>query len=153
MLFARFMVIYGHKFKSSFETEQELNIAKREWAQSLTPYTEDVLQHALELAKQHYSWMPSIAEFLQLIQQVQTRFGLPNVNDALIEACAHAKAPLTHHWSHAVVYHAGKAIGWYELASYHKTNLEPLFQRHYQDLCEQVLAGVDMPMPVVSESS
>ena len=43
-------------------------IAKREWSTSIGSYDEDVLVAALEMAKQTYSWMPSIAEFLQLIE-------------------------------------------------------------------------------------
>ena len=35
MLFARFMVIYGHKFKSAFNSPKELVIAKREWSTSI----------------------------------------------------------------------------------------------------------------------
>ena len=66
MLFARFMVIYGHKFKSIYNSAEELIIAKREWATSIQNYTEDVLVAALERAKVTYSWMPSIAEFVQL---------------------------------------------------------------------------------------
>jgi hypothetical protein len=42
MLFARFMTIYGHKFKSAFDDDKEIIIAKREWALSLAGYEEDV---------------------------------------------------------------------------------------------------------------
>ncbi len=69
MLFARFMTIYGHKFKSAFDDDKEIIIAKREWALSLAGYEEDVLVLALEQTKRQYSWMPSIAEFLQLMDQ------------------------------------------------------------------------------------
>ena len=147
MLFARFMVIYGHKFKSAFNSPKELVIAKREWATSIGSYDEDVLVAALELAKQNYSWMPSIAEFLQLIEKCQQRFGLPAADAAYVEACRYASEPLKHKWSHAAVYHAGKKVGWFELRSLQQQQMAPRFNSIYKTLCERVLAGEVLTMP------
>ncbi len=147
MLFARFMAIYGHKFKSSFETANELAIAKREWALSIAPYDEDVLAMAMEMAKQNYSWMPSIAEFLQLIEKCQLSFGLPAAEQAYEEACRYADQPSEHAWSHAVVYHAGKQTGWFELRSLATEQSWPRFQQEYKRLCDKVLAGQVLTMP------
>ena len=147
MLFARFMAIYGHKFKSTFETANELAIAKREWALSIAPYEEDVLAMATEMAKQTYSWMPSIAEFLQLIEKCQMSFGLPAAEQAYEEACRYADQPTEHPWSHAVVYHAGKQTGWFELRSLAAEQIWPRFRHHYKVLCDKVLAGQVLTMP------
>lgn len=147
MLFARFMAIYGHKFKSTFETANELAIAKREWALSIAPYDEDVLAMATEMAKQTYSWMPSIAEFLQLIEKCQLSFGLPAAEQAYEEACRYADQPLQHEWSHAVVYHAGKQTGWFELRSLSQEQIWPRFRQQYQVFCDKVLAGQVLTMP------
>ena len=147
MLFARFMVIYGHKFKSAFNSPKELVIAKREWATSIGNYDEDVLVAALELAKQTYSWMPSIAEFLQLIEKCQQGFGLPAGEQAYAEACRYASEPLKHAWSHAAVYHAGKKCGWFELRSHSQQQMAPRFKSVYKDLCDRVLAGEILIMP------
>ena len=147
MLFARFMVIYGHKFKSSFETDQELSIAKREWARSIAAYDEDVLLVAIEEAKQRYSWMPSIAEFLQLLDTCQHQFGLPSCMEAYTEACMFADKVLAHHWQHAIVYHAGKKTGWYELRTCEREQIYALFADNYRSLCQRILAGETLPMP------
>jgi hypothetical protein len=147
MLFARFMTIYGHKFKSTFESEQEIVIAKREWATSLQGYGEDVLVLAIERAKREYNWMPTIAEFLQLLQQCQQAFGLPDAESAYVEACRHADSPSNHGWSHAAVYHAGRMTGWYELRQGEQKRLRPRYQANYQGLCERVLRGEQLAMP------
>ncbi len=147
MLFARFMVIYGHKFKSAFSSPKELVIAKREWATSIGFYEEDVLVAALELAKQTYSWMPSIAEFIQLIEKCQQGFGLPASDQAYAEACRYAGDPLKHAWSHAAVYHAGKKCGWFELRSHSQQQMAPRYKAIYKELCDKVLAGEVLIMP------
>jgi len=144
MLFARFMTIYGHKFKSAFDDDKEIIIAKREWALSLAGYEEDVLVLAIEQAKRQYSWMPSIAEFLQLMDQCQQSFGLVPVEQAYAEACRHATAPSQHPWSHAAVYHAGRATGWFELKSLPRKATQWQFNQHYKALCQRVLAGENL---------
>ena len=141
MLFARFMTIYGHKFKSAFDDDKEIIIAKREWALSLAGYEEDVLVLAIEQAKRQYSWMPSIAEFLALMDECQQSFGLPPQEQAYSEACRHATAPRQHGWSHAAVYHAGRATGWFELKSLSRQATQARFNHHYKILCQRVLAG------------
>ncbi|MDP6968503.1 MAG: replication protein P [Gammaproteobacteria bacterium] len=148
MLFARFMVIYGHKFKSAFNSPKELVIAKREWSTSIGSYDEDVLVAALEMAKQTYSWMPSIAEFLQLLEKCQQSFGLPVAEQAYAEACRYASEPLRHPWSHAAVYHAGKQTGWFELRTLTQKQMWPSFRHVYKALCDRVLAGEELVMPV-----
>ncbi|MFC6669407.1 hypothetical protein [Marinobacterium aestuariivivens] len=69
MLFARFMAIYGHKFKSCFETQDEIRIAKREWALSLRGYGEAELVAAIDHCKEQLAWMPTISEFLKILQE------------------------------------------------------------------------------------
>jgi hypothetical protein len=146
MLFARFMVIYGHKFKSAFNSPKELVIAKREWSTSIGSYDEDVLVAALELAKQTYSWVPSIAEFLQLLEKCQQSFGLPTAEEAYTEACRYASEPSQHAWSHAAVYHAGKQAGWFELRTATQQQIWPHFRTLYKALCDRVLAGEQLPI-------
>ena len=146
-VFVRFMAIYGHKFKSTFETTDEIALVKREWAISLQPYDEDVVMAAIELTKQNYSWPPAIAEFLQLIEKCQISFGLPAAEQAYEEACRYADQALEHDWSHAVVYHAGKQTGWFELRSLSTEQIWPRFQQQYKILCDKVLAGQVLTMP------
>jgi hypothetical protein len=147
------MAIYGHKFKSSFESGAEINIAKREWAMSLTSYSEKELVAAVSLCKETLSWAPSISEFLQILQNLNNAFGIPDIRMAYKEACFNAQHPTKHQWSHPVVYHAGKATGWFELRSEQERYVLPNFNYHYDVICRRFRQGeiLDQPLPVAIE--
>lgn len=147
MIFARFMAIYGHKFKSCFETQDEIRIAKREWALSLQGYREPELVAAVDLCKQQYAWMPTIAEFLQVLRELTGDSGLPSVQQAYQEAGRYADAPSQHHWSHPAVYHAGKLTGWFRLRTETDLRVMPDFRQQYERVCQRVRAGETLEVP------
>jgi len=149
MIFARFMAIYGHKFKSCFETENEIRIAKREWALSLRGYGERELVMAIDHCKAQLAWMPTISEFLDILRSRTGDFGLPSVRMAYEEACRFALAPSHHHWSHPAVYQAGRATGWFEIRSEPERQVYPLFSYNYDLLCRRVREGEALEEPVV----
>ncbi len=150
MLFARFMTIYGHKFKSAFDSEEEIIVAKREWALSLGKYAEAELVAAVNLCKEKFAWMPSIAEFISVLHEVNDNLGLPPVEQAYEEACLHAQSPRQHQWSHPVVYFAGRSSDWFRIRTEDKQNIFPTFEHHYRLLCQRFAAGerFDVPAPV-----
>ena len=148
MIFARFMAIYGHKFKSCFETEDELRIAKREWALSLKGYNESELVAAVNRCKETLAWMPTISEFLALLREISGDHGLPGVRDAYTEACMHAEHPLKHQWSHPAVYYAGRETGWFRLRSEEERQVLPVFSYQYEVLCRRVREGESLQQPV-----
>ena len=148
MVFTRFMAIYGHKFKSSFETETEMRIAKREWAMSLGDFSENELVAAVSIAKETMAWAPSIAEFLTILQQLNDAFGLPDVRHAYREACFNAQSPTSHAWSHNVVYQAGRETGWFELRSEEEKVTFPRFNYHYEIMCRRFRKGEILEQPV-----
>lgn len=148
MVFTRFMAIYGHKFKSSFETEAEMRIAKREWAMSLGQYSENELVAAVNICKETLAWAPSIAEFIAILQGLNSAFGLPDVRAAYKEACFYADRPSRHDWSHQVVYQAGKETGWFELRSTIEKASFSLFSYHYEIMCRRFRQGDLMEAPV-----
>lgn len=153
MVFARFMAIYGHKFKSAFETEQEIMLAKREWAMSIQRYSENELVAAVNRCKAELAWMPSISEFLKLLNEVGGDHGLPSAFAAYQEACQSAEHPLQHSWSHPAIYFAGRETGWFELRSESESEIFPRFSYHYDLLCRRVREGerLDIPNPIAIE--
>jgi len=153
MVFTRFMAIYGHKFKSSFETEAEMRIAKREWAMSLANYSENELVAAVSVSKETMAWAPSIAEFLEILRNLNDAFGLPGVRAAYQEASFYAQTPSSHQWSHSVIYHAGRATGWFELRSEPEKQTFPLFNYHFEIMCQRFRQGevLDQPVSVAIE--
>lgn len=148
MIFTRFMAIYGHKFKSCFETEDEIRIAKREWALSLRGYGERELVAAVNRCKETLAWMPTISEFLAILRDIGGDFGLPGTRDAYTEACLHAEHPQAHRWSHPAVYLAGRNTGWFELRSEDEAQVLPRFSYQYEVLCRRVRQGETLEIPV-----
>lgn len=148
MIFTRFMAIYGHKFKSSFNSEDEMNIAKREWALSLNNYSEAELVAAVDYCKEYYVWMPSIAEFLVVLDKLTQVYGLPHPNVAYEEACLHSQEPSQHQWSHLAVYYAGKHTGWFKIRSEDEASVFEIFKYNYEQLCQRVRAGESLSLPV-----
>ena len=51
MLFARFKVIYTHKFTSAYDSLEEIRLAKKEWAIVLKDFPEPIIAYALEQTK------------------------------------------------------------------------------------------------------
>ena len=149
MLFARFMAIYGHKFKSCFETENEIRLAKREWALSLDGYSEAALVAAVNRCKETLAWMPTVSEFLAILRDIQGDFGLPSDTAAYQEACYKAADPASHQWSHPAVYLAGREIGWFRLRSEEASQVQPVFCYAYEQLCQRVRRGESLHTPIV----
>lgn len=149
MLFARFMAIYGHKFKSCFETQDEIRIAKREWALSVQGYSESQLVAAIDQCKETLEWMPSIAEFLRLLDEMGEQ-GIPAVLAAYQEACRYADRPTQHGWSHPVVYHAGRETGWFELRSLAGAAIFKRFSYNFQQVKARFKRGDALDLPVAA---
>ncbi|WP_244894282.1 replication protein P [Neptunomonas antarctica] len=149
MIFARFMAIYGHKFKSSFETQDEIRIAKREWALSLASFTEMQLVSAVDRCKETLAWMPTISEFLKILETIGAGDGIPGVRQAYMEACRYADHPTQHAWSHPVVYHAGREASWFRLRSEEERAVYPVFSYHYEMVVRRFRQGelLDQPHP------
>jgi hypothetical protein len=148
MIFARFMAIYGHKFKSCFETQDEIRIAKREWALSLGGYTEHELVAAIDYCKEHSAWMPTISEFLDVLRTQTGDHGLPATKHAYEEACLNADKASTHKWTHPAIYHAGKATGWFRLRTEDEVDVFPDFRYNYDVISRRVRAGEQLDLPV-----
>jgi hypothetical protein len=149
MIFARFMAIYGHRFKSCFETQEEIVIAKREWALSIDSYTEAQLVKAVDRCKETLAWMPTISEFLSILEDLGAGDGVPAVRAAYLEACQQAHRPSQHAWSHPTVYHAGKETGWFMLKSEEEKDTWPLFRYHFNAVARRFRNGesLDIPSP------
>jgi hypothetical protein len=148
MVFTRFMAIYGHKFKSSFESDAEIRIAKREWAMSLSKYSENELVAAVSICKETLAWAPSISEFISILKDLNSSLGLPDVRSAYREACFYGHIPSSHNWSHPVVYAAGKETGWFELRSLQEKEIYPQFSYHYDIMCRRFRQGDILEQPV-----
>ena len=149
MLFARFMTIYGHKFKSVYERDDEIKVAKREWALSLRGFSEHELVAAVERCKTEFVWLPTITEFLSLLQKDLQDYGLPSVLSAYQEACLNTEHPREHAWSHPAVYFAGRATDWFRLRTEDRNDVLADFEHNYRQLCQRVINGEELSVPLM----
>lgn len=78
--------------------------------------------------------------FRELCRITPEDLGLPDVNDAMREAC-HAGDWETHQWSHIAVLHAARTVGSYEIRNLTAKQLFPLFSHAYEQVVRRVLAG------------
>lgn len=76
-------------------------------------------------------------------------YGLPESRNAYIEACQAPSPKIKHAWSHPAVYLAGREAGWYLLANNPEHIAFPVFEQHYQALCQKVIKGEQLPMPEI----
>ena len=149
MLFARFQHIYTHKFESAYADTQTANMAKKEWALSLTGFSQQQIEYAIEQCKDQFAWPPSISEFKALMLNESSPQGLPSVRNAYVQACRGADHPGTFQWSHELVYLAAKQTDFFLLRSESEARVLPIFERHYQQLCQRWQAGEDIDIPIV----
>ena len=96
-------------------------------------------------------YLPTLSKFVSTCDEIQ--FALPSARDAYLEACRAGSNLQSHNWSHAVVYHAGKACGWYLLRNNPESQSWPIFRARYAEQCERIREGdmLALPQAVASE--
>lgn len=114
-----------------------------QWPMLPTPQSLDA---ALERIKaEGNEWPPSVARLITTLRPQPEDFGMPNVEVAFDEAIQHARSPSNHRWSHAAVREAGKATGWFDLASASSESrirkLKGGFVKQYRAVVNRVMSG------------
>lgn len=142
-----FRVNYHNQFYSAFADTTLLDQAKRLWLDSLRHMGPGPVLAAARTLIEQEEYLPTLRKMLAACEDQLAATGLPRPRDAYREAC-NAPAPReAQRWSHPAVYHAGRAVGWHELATRSENISWPEFQRSYRDCCRRVLAGEDLRIP------
>jgi hypothetical protein len=84
---------------------------------------------------------------MPVIHVKQIDFGLPDTQQAFLEARASRYPRERARWSHAAVYYAGAATGWFELTNKAEADVFPVFANHYAEMCRRVTAGESLAAP------
>lgn len=87
------------------------------------------------------TYLPTLSRMLSACDDRLAMLGLPHPRDAYREACNAPSPKEAQRWSHAAVYHAGRALGWHRLRTATERDTWPEFQRVYRDCCRRALAG------------
>ncbi|GMG88010.1 replication protein P [Biformimicrobium ophioploci] len=142
--FAVFRVNYHNQYYKAYPDKQALVTAKKLWLSNLQMFSAQVIQQAAQRAIRECEFLPTIHKMLELCAGASN---LPDARAAYMEACNAPSPKSAFDWSHAAVYHAGKASNWFFLAGNPEKVAFPVFAAHYEKLCQRVLNGEELPVP------
>lgn len=149
-VFALFRLNYHNQFSKAYPDLDTLNQGKRLWLTLFADIPPKRILHAAQQAIKTSEYLPTLANIHQYLQKsLNETLGCPSAHSAYIEACRATEPKSEFKWRHPIVYWAGKATGWYLLASEPETVTFPIFESHYQLLCERIDRGenIDAPLP------
>lgn len=150
----RFQSAYGHIWTSRWPTPETLRAAKAEWWDGLAEFSDQRLWAGFEQCRKLFRKPPTLPEFMGCCLDCFEVFGLPDLESAYFEASAKSHEPNSPamRWSHPAVYHAGRQAGWHDLHC-SLTGVKNKFEKAYRGLCQRVMSGETLTLPVVSAAA
>jgi len=136
---------YHHLYFSAYSEMDAVNAAKRLWLENLSSYKPETIRQATHSLIQQSDYLPTISRLIKKCIELSSDQRLPDAHAAYIEACNAASPKQNASWSHPAVYYAGKKCNWRFLNSSDEKIAFPIFKKHYETLCEQLLAGSVLP--------
>lgn len=148
-LFAEFEIAYHNQYYKAYATEDRLILAKKYWLSCLGAYSPAQIVAAARHVVKSHDYLPTVSVVVRACEEGTALLGLPNAKQAYYEACRAESPKAAQAWSHEAVYHAGKAAGWFLLATEPEDKVFPLFEYYYHSLCQRALRGevLDTPHP------
>ncbi len=147
-MFALFRINYHNQYYKAYSDTTVLNQIKKLWLESLVRFAPDVIQRGAKRVIENSEYLPTLHTMIRHCE-AESAQGLPEAHAAYLEACQAPSPKAAYNWSHPAVYHAGKAADWFFLANNSEKMAFPVFERHYQLLCERVIAGEELNSPEV----
>jgi hypothetical protein len=154
-IFSQFQFAYHNQFHKAFPDAESLVIAKKYWLSSLQKFSPSVILAGGKKITHGQTFLPSLADLISACETGDDLFGLPNLQDAYVEACSAPSPKRNFTWSHPAVYFAGRATSWFLLANEAPSVARPVFEYNYRVLCDRVRRGealeveVAVPLPDV----
>lgn len=148
-VFAEFELAYHNQYHKAYADHERLVLAKKYWLQCLSAFQPMQLVAAARRLVKSQDYLPTISAMIRMCTQTFDLFGLPSERDAYMEACRAPAPKAQYSWSHPAVYLAGKATDWFLLASEPEDKVYPLFCWNYRQLCERVMRGEELQLPLV----
>jgi hypothetical protein len=149
-LFAEFELAYHNQYHKAYGNEERLVMAKKYWLGCLAAYSPlQIVAAARRVVKTH-DFLPTISVVVRACEEGAGLFGLPTPREAYIEACRAEPPKAAFAWSHPAVYFAGRAAGWFLLATEPEDKVFPLFEYYYNELCQRAMRGEELGAPQVT---
>jgi len=147
-LFAEFELAYHNQYHKAYGDPDRLVMAKKYWLECLADFHPQHLVAAGRKLVKSQDYLPTISAIIRACEQSYALYGLPSERDAYTEACRAPAPKQAYNWSHAAVYLAGKQTDWFMLATESEDKVFPLFAYYYRQLCQRVLKGEELSVPV-----
>lgn len=150
-LWERMKKIYGSTWVREFGAADDGT-----WLQGLQGVTPAQLGLAItKCAASGKEFPPALPKFREMCAWASGDLRLPSAGAAYREACHNAHRDRNDHvWSHAVVWHAARAVGFEVLFA--SAEAKPAFEREYQQMITRVANGESIeepPAPTLRRSS
>jgi hypothetical protein len=149
-VFALFKLNYHNQFYKAFSNTSELNSIKRLWLESLSEFDGEVLLAAAKSIVAASEYLPTLKTMIQHCEEA-AKSGYPDVRLAYVEACCSASPKAEQNWSHPLVYHTGRELGWHFLHSTQEDIAFPAFKQVYAELMKKARHGLELKMPELLE--
>jgi hypothetical protein len=145
-LFAEFEIAYHNQYYKAYATDERLILAKKYWLGALADYSPAQIVAAARHVVKTHDYLPTVSVVVRACEEGPALFGLPTARQAYYEACRADSPKAQAAWSHPAVYLAGRATGWFLLASEPEDKVLPLFDYHYHALCQRAMRGEPLDM-------
>lgn len=149
-VFALFKLNYHNQFYKAFSNTSELNSIKRLWLETLAEFDSEVLLAAAKSIVAASEYLPTLKTMIQHCEDA-AQAGFPDARLAYVEACCAASPKAEQKWSHPLVYHTGRELGWHFLHSTQEDIAFPAFKQVYAELMKKARQGLDLAMPDLLE--
>lgn len=73
MMFSRFAVFYGHVWRSQFKNDGFLEFAKKEWAEGLSKFSDEILHKALLNCRDFCEMPPTLPQMIGYCRAAKKR--------------------------------------------------------------------------------
>ena len=147
-MFTEFQLAYHNQFHKAFADDQKITMAKQLWVKALCDISPVRLVAGTRRAIKGSEYLPTLHTIRQFCDPSYEEAGLPDVRAAYMEACRAPSPKIEYQWSHPAVYLAGVASDWFFLSSNSEAKALPVFKRNYEILCERVMCGEQLDMPL-----
>lgn len=132
---------YHNQYYSAWGNDEQLAQIKKLWLGSLAAFSSEQVLRGARRCVEHSEYLPTLNKMLEYCRQELGAIGLIDAHAAFIEACQAGSPKSAQAWSHPAVYLAGCASDWFFLANNPERMTFPVYQRHYNNFCDRVLAG------------
>lgn len=154
-VFSEFAFAYHNQYHKAFPDPESVTIGKEYWLSCLAEFSPRQITRAARKLVKNSEYLPSLSAMVKACQSGLELFGLPSPREAYLEACRAPSPKAQHNWSHVAVYHAGRASDWFVLANEPESRAYPIFEYHYQQVCERVIQGekldIEIPRPLTAD--